>query len=238
VLKLVQVAWRHKFYGLAACMAVAWDSMVSPVDARGLTLKQARQDAGGVHFALGRAKTGKAAAATLSHWSYAILLAYLRKQFNGAELLETTPLFWTRGGRPVSRKGKTGKWGGDHGGGKHVKPRPYRKQTLGDDFADVRAMAFGETETRQLQDMRRSGAVEGDLGGATVEDQSHKMANTIDRNKQLRKTYNPVNVVSARRFDEARAKGAKLLEQKPDESVTATALVTLLDAARSAKSLK
>src|SRR5579864_7715317 len=50
VLKLVQIAWRHKFYGLAACMAVAWDSMVSPVDVRGLKLAQARQDAGGIHF--------------------------------------------------------------------------------------------------------------------------------------------------------------------------------------------
>jgi hypothetical protein len=86
--------------------------------------------------------------------------------------------------------------------------------------------------------MRRSGAVEGDVGGASVEDQSHKMANTVDRNNQLRKTYNPVNVVSARRFDEARSKGAKLLEQRPDESVTSTALVTLLAVARPAKPLE
>jgi hypothetical protein len=93
VLKLVQVAWRNKFYGLAACMAVAWDSMVSPVDARGLTLGASAPGCRGIHFALGRAKTGKAAAATLSQWSYAILLAYLRKQFNGAELHEKTPLF-------------------------------------------------------------------------------------------------------------------------------------------------
>jgi hypothetical protein len=43
------------------------------------------------------------------------------------------------------------------------------------------------------------------------------MANTVNR-----------NVVSIRRFDEASAKGAKVLERKPDESVTSTALVTLL----------
>jgi hypothetical protein len=47
-----------------------------------------------------------------------------------------------------------------------------------------------------------------------------------------------VNVISARRFDEARTKGAKLPEQKPDGTVTATALVTLLAAASSAKPLK
>jgi hypothetical protein len=57
--------------------------------------------------------------------------------------------------------------------------------------------------------MRRSGAVEGDAGGGSVKDQSNKMANTVDRNKRLRQTYNPVNVASARRFDEARAKGAE-----------------------------
>jgi hypothetical protein len=50
-------------------------------------------------------------------------------------------------------------------------------------------------------------------GGGSVEDQSNKMANTIDRNKKLRKTYNPVNVVSVRRFDEARAIGAKKLAE-------------------------
>jgi hypothetical protein len=79
---------------------------------------------------------------------------------------------------------------------------------------------------------------DGDVGGASVEDQSHEMANAVDPNKQLRKTYNPVNVISARRFDEARTKGTKLLEQKPDETVTSTALVTLLAAASSAKPLK
>jgi hypothetical protein len=35
--------------------------------------------------------------------------------------------------------------------------------------------------------MRRFGGVEGDAGGGSVEDQSNKMANTVDRNMQLRK---------------------------------------------------
>ena len=86
--------------------------------------------------------------------------------------------------------------------------------------------------------MRRSGAVEGDAGGGSVEDQSNKMANTVDRNKQLRKTYNPVNVASVRRFDQARAKGAKVLERRADESVTAPPLVTLLKQRREPKCLK
>jgi hypothetical protein len=90
-------------------------------------------------------------------------------------------------------------------------------------------LAFGKAEERQPQDMRRSGPVEGDARGGSVEDQSNKMANTIDRNKQLRKTYNPVNATSARRFDEARAKGAKKLEQKQPESFPVMPLGKLLE---------
>lgn len=236
VLKLVQVAWRNHFYGLAACMGVAWDSMLSPIDARRLTAGQAVNDAYGMLFFLDRAKTGRAAAGTLSKWSQAILLAYMKKL--GLEMMEMTPLFWTRGGRPVSRKGMTGQWGGDHGGGRHVAPRAYTKDRLEKDFAKVRRLAFGLTEMRQLGDMRRSGAVEGDAGGGTVTDQSNKMANTISTNNRLRKTYNPVNVPSVRRFDEARVKGAKVLEQRPDKSVTPSALVTLQNAAGGAKPLK
>ncbi len=87
-------------------MAVAWDTMLSPIDARGLTGGQAANDAHGMLFFLDRAKSGRAAAGTLSKWSQAILLAYLAKQFNGAERPEQTPLFWTRGGRPISRTGR------------------------------------------------------------------------------------------------------------------------------------
>jgi hypothetical protein len=236
VLHLVQIAWRYEFYGLAALMAVAWDSQLSPIDNRALTPGHARVDGIGIYFALPRAKTGRAAAATLTPWSQAILLAYLKKL--GVELLDTTPLFWTRGGRPVSREGSTGQWGGNHGGGRHIPARPYTKSSLNQDFRKVRQLAFGKTEDRQLQDMRRSGGVEGDAGGGSVEDQSNKMANTVDRNKQLRKVYNPVNVVSVRRFDQARAIGAKKMEQRAAESVTAPTLVTLLKVGTGAKPLK
>ena len=236
VLKLVQVAWRNGYYGLAALMAVAWDSQLSPVDNRSLTLAQVQGDADGPFFALDRAKTGKAAVATISQWSQAVLGAYLATF--GAELLDTTPIFWTRGGRPVSRDGVTGQWGGDHGGGRHIPARPYTKSSLNQDFRTVRELTFGKYEKRQLQDMRRSGAVEGDAGGGSVEDQSNKMANTINRNQRLRKIYNPVNVPSVRRYDQARVIGAKILEQRGDESVTATSLVTLFKKGGAAKPLK
>jgi hypothetical protein len=63
------------------------------------------------------------------------------------------------------------------------------------------------------------------------------MANSIDANKRPRKTYNPVNIASVRQFDQARAIGAKKLEQKPDKSVKGPALLTLFKNGGAAKPL-
>jgi hypothetical protein len=200
VIKRVQMAWRMGYHGLAACIAVAWDSMLSPIDARTLTPAQCSYDGSGVMFLLGRAKTGRAAAATLSPWSQAILTAYVKDL--GVELMADVPIFRNRS------------------------KVPYSKNKLAEDFRLIRE-TFDKNDTRHLADMRRSGAVEGDAGGGSVVDQANKMANSVDTNKRLRKTYNPVNVASVRRFDEARIAGAKKLEQKPDESVREPVLLTL-----------
>jgi hypothetical protein len=104
---------------------------------------------------------------------------------------------------------------------------PYSKDRLGDDFRDVRE-AFDKTDKRQLAGMP-----------AVRRDQSNKMAKTVSATNRPRKTYNPVNVASGRhRLDQARAKGAVLMEQKPDESVTSPAFVTLLGLMKLAKPLK
>ena len=205
VLKRVQMAWRLQYYGLAACIAVAWDSMLSPVDARRLTPSQCTFDGVGVFFRLGRAKTGKAAAATLSKWSLALVTAYVKKL--GVDLAPNAPLFRNRSGAP------------------------YSKDTLGDDFRAIREACL-PGDNRKLSDMRRSGAIEGDAGGGSEADQSNKMANTIHTNKRLRKTYNPVNIASVRRFDDARLIGAKKLQQTPVETA-APALIGLLKKAGS-----
>lgn len=206
-LKLVQMAWRHNMRGLAALMAVIWDGMISPVDGRTLTLEQLRGDQAGPLFSLDRAKTGKAAASTMTPWSQAILREYL-KGF-GAEFTLTAPIFRTTATKTVPGRG-----------GRPRASVPYTKDRLVKDFDKVRELTFGPDETRKLSDMRRSGAVEGDAGGGTVADQSNKMANTVSSNNKLRKIYNPVNVPSVRRFDEARAEGAKRLERKADESIS------------------
>lgn len=205
VLRHVQRAWRIGLKGLAACLAVAWDSMLSPVDARTLTLGQMTRDRGGPLFFLDRAKTGRAAAGTLTQWSEAILAAYLKSL--PYELHDDAPIFRTAGSEPGPK------------GGRRWQPVPYSKNKLSKDFRVARSSIDPDDE-RQIADMRRSGAVEADAGGTTDADLSNKMANTINASSRLRKTYTPVNVVSVRRVDEARERGRKeLREQKPDRSV-------------------
>jgi hypothetical protein len=203
VLKRVQIAWRHGYRGLAACIAVGWDSMLSPVDARTLTLGQLVQTANGLsYFEVDRAKTGKAAAGTLTQWSLALLTAYvaeLRK--HGVELLPTAQIFRTPGTEPGPN------------GGRRWAPQPYSKDLMSRHFREQVRETIDETDLRQIQDMRRSGAVEGLAGGATASDTSQKMANTLMASARLQKVYTPVNVASVLRFDEARAQGAKELRR-------------------------
>lgn len=66
-------------------------------------------------------------------------------------------------------------------------------------------------------DMRRSGAVEANAGGASVEAISAKMGNSIDDNKALQKTYMPVNLAAVRSADASRRTGRKLLGREQNE---------------------
>jgi len=200
VLRLVQCAWREGYYGLAALLAVAWDTMLSPTDTRTLTIGQRLNDGQGSYFDLARAKTGKAAAGTLSQWSEAILNTYLGKL--GVELHDAAPIFWTRGGTSTAK------------GGRPWPPRPYSSDRLGIDFRKIRALVFGPNDERQIQDMRRSGAVEAVRGDATPTKLSAKMANTISASNRLHRTYVPVDVATVRDVDDARAISRERIKSK------------------------
>ena len=183
VVRLAKAAWRTGYFGLAAIIAVAWDTQLSPVDVRGLTASQRRRDRKGTVFYLGRAKTGRAAAGTLSRRAERLLEAYLERQYLGVQLLGDAILFRNRSGTA------------------------YTKDTLGDDFRSVRSIVFGPADQRQLADMRRSGAVEAVAGGAKGEQLSAKMANTLSASNRLHKTYVPVDVAAVREVDDARRVG-------------------------------
>ena len=104
VVRLVDCAWQRDKRGLAALMAVIWDSMLSPGDARILTTGQRARDAQGAMFFLDRAKTGRAAAGTLTPWSEQILESYIASL--GVELLDNAPIFRTAGSVPGPKGGR------------------------------------------------------------------------------------------------------------------------------------
>ncbi|BDA85014.1 hypothetical protein Sa4125_25560 [Aureimonas sp. SA4125] len=179
VVALVKAAWRMKHYGLAAVIAVSWDTMLSPADIRALTVDKLVQDNAGAYFTTGRAKTGRAAIGTLSRRTEKVLRAYL-----AIRPLSVGVIFRNRSGSPYSRF------------------------TLPDDFKEVREAAF-PTDTRTLSDMRRSGAMEARAGGADPATLSAKMANNISVSNALHKAYQPVDLTSVRQADLARGAGRK-----------------------------
>ncbi|MCP4560759.1 MAG: hypothetical protein GY873_41025 [Bosea sp.] len=206
VVRLCKRAWRMGYKGLAACMATAWDSQLSPIDLRSLTTGQRSDDLQGAIFALARAKTNRAAAGSLGKRATYLLDAYIASL--PFELMPNAPIFRTRGSATTAK------------GGKPQQPAPYTKNKLGFDFRVVRTAEFGLLETRQLADMRRSGTVEATAGGASAQAISTKMANTLATSTRLQQTYNPVNVVTVRDVDSHRREGrAKLRKNKPGRKV-------------------
>jgi hypothetical protein len=196
--RLIKQAWRSKYPGLAALLATAWDSQLSPIDARKLKAEQRRRDIVGTWFQTDRTKTGREAFATLSPRAEAVLDGYLASL--AAEPIGPAPIFRNRsGGR-------------------------YTKDVLAKDFRAVRTAVFGEGETRQLQDFRRSGTVEALAGKVAPSELSSKMANSIGTSNCLHKTYGPVQLAAVRDADAARRRGRnRLREQRAAESVRAPA---------------
>ncbi len=184
VVRRVKDAWRLGYRGLAAIIAVSWDTSFSPVDARTLRAgdREVRAD-GTICFDLtvrGRAKTGRAAIGTLSRRSTRLIRAYWAGL--GVEMTDEAYLFRNRSGQP------------------------YRDDTLADDFAAVREIA-SPGDKRQLRDMRRSGATEAVAGGATPLDLSAKLANSIQSANTIHRTYAPVEIAAVDGADAARRRG-------------------------------
>lgn len=182
--KLAKTAWREKYHGLAVAIAFAWDTQLSPADLRGLTKAGIAGEGAGRHFELARAKSGRSALGTLGRRSLALMDAYLA-------------LFPCEVGAILrNRSGAI-----------------YSRFTLPDDFAVVRELCF-PGDTRTLADMRRSGAIEAQAGGATSAETAAKMANSISTSNALHKTYQPVDLETVRQADAARRLGRTRLRAR------------------------
>src|SRR4051812_16755454 len=108
---------------------------------------------GGAFFYVDCANPRRAGGGRLTPWLEKILNDYIASL--EVELHANAPIFRTPGTVPGPK------------GGRRWLPQPYSKDKLGEHFRVVRAAVFGPHETRQLADMRRSGAVEGDAGGGS-----------------------------------------------------------------------
>ncbi|MFL1873944.1 hypothetical protein ACIKT0_01740 [Hansschlegelia beijingensis] len=187
-------AWRMGFHGLSAALAVMWDTQLSPGDVRALRAGQRRSAPdGATWFVTRRGKTDVSVGGIISRRSAAVLDAYLAGL--GAELHPDAELFRSRGAEASAR------------GGRPWAPRPYTKDCMAEDFREVRTALFGAGESRQMLDMRRSGAAEAIAGRATAEQLTHSMGNTIASSNALFKTYAPAELTNLRAVAEARRKG-------------------------------
>jgi integrase len=193
--RLFKRAWREGYLGLAAVIAVAWDTQLSPGDVRTLCGSQLRMDAAGAIFFTERGKTGTPVGGELSKRTIDALKAYMDQL--GCDLLPDTPIFRTRGH--------------SSGDGRPWAPRPYTSDILSKDFRLMRSLEFGEAENRTLADFRRSGAVEAIAGDATPAALSHAMGNTLSASNALFATYVPVNLATLRTVLEARRRGRSKL---------------------------
>jgi hypothetical protein len=86
---------------------------------------------------------------------------------------------------------------------------------LGKGFAKVRAVKF-PGDRRQLQDFRRSGAVEAIAGRVDLAALAGKMANSINVSRALQSTYLPQTAAVVRLADEARARGRSRMREARD----------------------
>jgi integrase len=201
----IGAAGKMKILGLQAALSVAWDTMMSPVDVRTLTLSQMSRDAQGTIFQVDRAKTGRQAIGTLTEPTLTLLNAYVAGL--PFTLHPETPIFHTRGGQPGPK------------GGRPRPPVPYTKDTLSKDFRDVRAALF-IGDTRKVMDFRRSGSVEAIAGQVDPSALAGKMANSIDTNKKLQQTYLPNQTAVVRLADEARVRGRVVMRGLKNEGGT------------------
>jgi hypothetical protein len=186
VVRLVKEAWRRGYRGLACIIAIAYDAQLAPVDARSLRIADSRDNGTKLWFEIDRAKTGRDALATLSGRTQALIRAYVVTLPDN--LVPTAPIFMTRRGAA------------------------YTKNSLGKDFRNIRKLLL-PGDKRQLQDMRRTGAVEAQSGGADLSVISQKMANTVASSAHLQKTYLPVNQAAVELADEARKRGRRRIRE-------------------------
>lgn len=197
VATLIATAEATGYAGMAVAIRVAWDTLFSPVDVWSASWGSLKRDSEGAYIERARTKTDKGAFGYLSKATEEAIDAYVEKL--GLTFPDDAQFIRQRNGSA------------------------YRsKDTFGDDFRAVRAVAF-PGDTRQFQDLRRSGNVEADAAGADKATMAEIMANTMDKSRFLDETYTPPTVTKAREVARQRLAGrtklaAELMRSKRSDS--------------------
>lgn len=189
--KLSETAEREGYPGLSLAIRIAWETLLSPCDVRDLSLSRlnALTDGDG-YFDTTRKKTGKDALPYVSRDLVRDIQSYLtRFEF---EIGPDQPLLRKRDGTPYSTK-----------------------DMLAREFRKVRNIAFAG-DTRTFKDIRRSGNLEADLGGATPQERAELLANRLDKNAFLEATYTPATVLHGKQIRKKREVGRNLLKAEKD----------------------
>jgi hypothetical protein len=186
VRQLVDGAIALGLYGTAVSIAIAWDSLFSPVDIWTLPFKALKQDRAGWYVERARTKTDKGAFGALSAETAMLLGLYVAGL--PFELLPESQVIRQRRGF-----------------------QPYiSKDTFGDHFRLVREHVF-PGDSRQFLDLRRSGTVEADAAGADKAAMGEILANGLADNRFLQDTYTPPTVAKARLIASQRLQGRERL---------------------------
>ena len=175
VATLVRTAQEANYAAMALGIKLSWETLMSPGDVRQITRSMLKRDSDGFYISTTRGKTGKDVIVAISTELGDDLMAYMNEL--GFELMPDQPLL-----RTVRDK------------------RRYTKVRFTDEFAKIRKLAFGVEETRKMMDLRRSGNVEADLGGASPDDRAEILANTLNKDAGLEATYTPPTVAKARKL--------------------------------------
>lgn len=187
VRQLIRTASENGYDAMSLGIRLSWETLMSPVDVRTLTFTNLHHDGVGPYIETFRRKTGAAVYAVITQSLYDDILAYV-------DALPVSPLPDT----PFLRTTRS--------------QAAYTKVRFTDEFAKVRALAFGSGEKRRLMDIRRSGNLEADLGGASAEDRAEILANALDKDSRLEATYTPLTITKARKIAVQREAGRAIFQ--------------------------
>ncbi|QNL18628.1 hypothetical protein HXX25_04275 [Hyphobacterium sp. CCMP332] len=188
---LISAAADNGYHGMALAIQIGWETLLSPCDVRCLSKSRLKlMQAGDGYVDTNRLKTGKQALPFVSCNLMSAISEYIGSL--DVELGDEEPIIRMQSGAPFKNK-----------------------DTFAKDFRKVRSLVF-TGDKRTFKDIRRSGNLEADLGGASAEDRAELLANSLHKNGFLEATYTPPTVARGMKIRDNRASGRNLLKAEKE----------------------